>query len=210
MEFVWVVPRNLLFRQAGVHGFLPFSGQPSRERLLASCREEGFFIERRYAETNPEYKQVIPYVACTRGSEILCLQRLATQGEKRLHGRMSIGVGGHINPIDTETGGDLLQAACLRELHEELRIEGSPQPEPIGVLNDDTTEVGAVHFGLVWQLPCETLQVTVRETDAMEGTFRQRDELVELSSHPETPFESWSQLLLEGWPGTTAELLSSH
>jgi len=104
MEFVWVVPRKHLFPEATPHGLLALEPQELEHRFLVPAREHGFFIERRYAESHPEYKQPIPYVAVCRGDEVLCLTRLSTQGEKRLPGKRSIGVGGHINPCDLLEG----------------------------------------------------------------------------------------------------------
>ena len=119
MEFVWVVPRSALFPEATPNGFLALEADQLESRLLGPARDEGFFIERRYAETHPEFKQPIPYVAICQEDKVLCLTRLSTQGEKRLHGKKSIGVGGHINPCD-QSDGDIFANACHRELHEEL------------------------------------------------------------------------------------------
>ncbi len=200
MEFVWVVPRGKILPSAGLHGFLPLEPGELEAHYLAPARTEGFFVERRYAEVHPEFKQTIPYVVVTQGSRVLCLTRLDTQGERRLHGRRSIGVGGHVNPCDTEgPAPDLLQNACLRELHEELLLPGDLDPgqlQPLGLLNDDTTEVGAVHLGLVFRLDATRLTVAIRETEAMTGRLEELDTLLALAEGPEPPFETWSTLLL--------------
>jgi predicted NUDIX family phosphoesterase len=196
MEFVWVVPRQHLFPEATPHGLLALEPQELECRFLAPAREHGFFIERRYAESHPEYKQPIPYVAVCRGDAVLCLTRLSSQGEKRLHGKRSIGVGGHINPCDLAEG-DLFANACSRELHEELVLPEMPlQLTPVGLLNDDTTAVGAVHVGLVYRLDASDIQVAIRETSAMAGDFESLAGLRGLAAAPESPFETWSNLLL--------------
>jgi len=196
MEFVWVVPRQILFPEATPHGLIALEPQELEERYLAPAREHGFFIERRYAESHPEFKQPIPYVAVRREDSVLCLTRLSTQGEKRLHGKKSIGVGGHINPCDLDHG-ELFASACSRELHEELVLPEIELPlTPVGLLNDDTTAVGAVHVGLVYRLDASDLEVSIRETSAMAGDYESLASLHALATTPESPFETWSNLLL--------------
>jgi predicted NUDIX family phosphoesterase len=204
MEFVWVVPRRALFPSATPHGLLPLAPEALEEQYLAPAREQGFFVERRYAEEHPEYKQPIPYVAVCHGDEVLCLTRLATQGESRLHGKRSIGVGGHINPCDlpaSPEAPDLFRQACLRELHEELVLpdEAGDLLEPVGLLNDDTTAVGAVHVGLVYRLEASSFaksSLSIRESSAMSGDFTPLAELEQLARDASSPFETWSTLLL--------------
>ncbi len=221
MEFVWVVPRSKLFPCATVHGFLPLAAARMQSEFLDVALEHGFFIERRYAETHPEYKQPIPYVAVTceafgspERPSVFTMTRLAG-GERRLHGKKSIGVGGHVNPCDAPAaaaGGspaadpagaaDLFHRACMRELREELVLDESELQwdlEPLGLLNDDTTEVGAVHLGLVYQLrlPAERAgQLRIRESDGMSGAFEDYRGLLSLAEEEEPPFETWSTLLL--------------
>lgn len=196
MEFVWVVPRRVLFPDCTPHGLLALGAGELEARFLGPAREEGYFAERRWAETHSEVQQPIPYVAVVRGEEVLTLTRLKAQGEKRLHGKRSIGVGGHINPCDQD-GADLFASACLRELHEELVLPKTElRVRPLGLLNDDTTPVGAVHVGLVYALDATDLEVSVRETSAMEGGFKPLAELEAEAAEPEPAFETWSTLLL--------------
>jgi len=150
---------------------------------------------------NCAWKQPIPYVAVTCEDTVFTMTRL-TGGEARLHGKRSIGVGGHINPCDIESDGvdGLLAAACERELEEELILPAGPhQLEPLGLLNDDTTEVGAVHVGVVYRLvltPAQASELRIRETDSLAGEFLPYSELVSLAEQDDAPFESWSTLLL--------------
>lgn len=199
MEFVWVVPRAVLFPTATPHGLQALPPEALERTVLDPCREHGFFVERRWAESHPECKQPIPYVAVLRGEQALCLTRLSTQGERRLHGKRSIGVGGHVNPCDAEGGTAALFArACERELREELALpaDAALRLRPIGLLNDDTTAVGAVHVGLVYALDAAELSVAIRETSAMTGGFEPLAALRRLAEDPASPFESWSALLL--------------
>jgi len=130
----------------------------------------------------------------------LCLTRLSTQTERRLHGLASIGVGGHVNPKD-QPGNSfpcLIKNACVRELNEELVLPDLPLPlEPLGVLNDDSTAVGSVHLGIVYRLDSTGLEPTVRETSAMAGSFEPLARLVAASRDGSRSFETWSTLLLQ-------------
>ncbi len=194
MEFVLVVPRARLFDDRYPHGFEPFSGA-ERERVLARIREHGFFVERRHAERDPSLKQVIPYALFEREGEVFLMRRLGKGGEARLHGKLSVGVGGHINPVDGAA--DPLEAGLRREVEEEVEVEGAWEATPAGVLNDDSTAVGAVHFGLVYRVRAPGV-VRVREKDALEGSFTPREEVLRLLREERPRFETWSALLLEG------------
>ena len=100
MEFVFVVPRTAIFPEFAPHGLSAFGEEFSHESFQRCVEEEGFFVEREYAERTPTLKQIIPYTLVTRGEEILLLQRTKGGGEARLHNKLSIGVGGHVNPVD--------------------------------------------------------------------------------------------------------------
>ncbi|HVE71974.1 MAG TPA: NUDIX domain-containing protein [Thermoanaerobaculia bacterium] len=146
-----------------------------------------FFIDRPTAEISPQYKQIIPYVVIRHAEQYFLLQRTQKQTEARLHDKLSIGVGGHINP-DTP---DLLDG-LHKELEEEVHVAGDYDLTFTGILNDDTTEVGTVHLGAVFLLEAHDANVTVRETDKMTGRWAPRAELEERRASLET----WSQIVL--------------
>lgn len=215
MEFVYVVERARLFDLSFPHGFVAAAGsaevrQAAADRI-ARMRTHGFFVERRAAEQNSAWKQVIPYVVVKRGDALLLLERKKKQGEARLHGKLSIGVGGHINPIDgaADAGGkagggardalhrDVLLAGLERELEEELDVQGRLEVKAAGFLNDDSTDVGAVHYGLVAVADARDAQVAIRETEMMEGRFVPRAALQELHRTARERFETWSSLLID-------------
>lgn len=204
MEFVFVVPREGLFPKSYPHG-LVFFGPEFPEPEFQTCVERlGFFVERDYAERTPSLKQVIPYSIVVRNGEILCLRRTKRGGEVRLHDKLSIGVGGHVNPVDLPAGArrgfgsgprDPLAAATHREVaEEELRIAGPYRVRRVGLLNDDSNPVGAVHVGLVQVIAVDG-PVEVREVDQLEGSFATRDELRAMLGAGAN-FESWSSLLV--------------
>jgi predicted NUDIX family phosphoesterase len=213
MEFVYVVPRGELFPDCYPQGLLAFGAGAAqvssadaqastavltREPFERAVAEHGFFVERAHAERTPALKQPIPYAVVTVGERVLLLRRLRTGGESRLFDMLSIGVGGHVEPHDLTTGSadrsDLLLAAARRELEEELDVDGPISIEPVGILNDDSNPVGAVHVGFVLRIRVEG-SVRVRERDQLEGRLATPAELRELLDGGAN-FETWSALLV--------------
>lgn len=203
MEFVYVVPRRDLFPECTPHGFLPFGrGRACEDELVGRIRRHGFFVERERAERNPSWKQVIPYCVVVRDEEVLLLKRLAAGGEERLYDKLSIGVGGHVNPVDAEGAGtgpdrDPIPNALARELREELALEGAYEACAAGLLNDDTNAVGAVHVGLV-QIVTVRGDVRIREKEVLEGELVPPARLRALLDGGAN-FETWSSLLVESF-----------
>lgn len=217
MTAVFVVERSGFFGGDWPQGFLalePAAGAAFLER----ARAHGRYEPRERAEQTPAWKQWIPYcvLRCGAGGSgaeptgVFRVQRTSGQSEARLHGLWSIGLGGHIEPVDEPSPGReddpkmFFQNALWRELHEELALPpGAAEADPrfVGILNDDATPVGAVHAGLVYVLdlpgaPADVAKsVGVRETSKMRGGF---GSLVELAILWQTPsrFESWSQFLI--------------
>jgi predicted NUDIX family phosphoesterase len=130
----------------------------SLDVFIETCSVSGFeFLNRKMAESNPEYKQIIPYIVLqTRDMKKTALYN--RQGsEKRLHDLWSVGIGGHINPIDSEEENasfrKILMAGMERELNEELDKRFSDDlPDFMGVISEDITDVGKVHLGAVFRI----------------------------------------------------------
>ena len=197
MEFVYVVPREALFPDCYPQGLVPFGGgdgETDRAAFLERIEANGFFVERAYAERTPTLKQVIPYTVVVSGDGgVFLTKRLPQGGESRLVGKLSIGIGGHINPVDH---GDIIAEGTARELEEELELGGDGRLEPVGIINDDSNPVGAVHVGLVQVLFLPTNDARVREEDVLEGHFVEQGELVRLLED-QAPYETWSRMLVE-------------
>lgn len=200
MEFVYVVRRRELFERAFPHG-LDVRDADATAAVLARIRSRGFFVERRHAETDASLKQIIPYCVVARGSEVFLTRRTNKGGDARLFGKRSIGVGGHINPADSYVGdgADVLELGLRREIEEELSIVGPWTARAAGFLNDDSTDVGSVHFGLV-HVVTVTGEVRVRETDTLSGGFVAAEELRRLCRDERETFETWSALLVDRLP----------
>jgi len=197
MEFVYVVKRPELFPLGFPHGFAVREAE-EMAAFVRRAESRGFFVERRHAEQDASLKQIIPYCVLTRGSDVFVMRRLNAGGEARLHGKRSIGVGGHVNPVDdTSTGSaGIIEPGMRRELSEEVEIEGAFTARPVGLLNDDSTDVGSVHFGLVYAAQVSAA-VRVIETDMLEGSFVPIPELVRLCEQERDTFETWSALIID-------------
>lgn len=162
-----------------------------REGIFAEFVAHHEFLPRPVAEESPEYKQLIPYVVLCRGEQVFVTRRLNKGGEKRLHGLLSIGIGGHINPVDGE-GEDVLMRALHREIDEEVEINRHSELIPRGFINDDSNAVGSVHLGACFTMEVSG-EVKVRETEKLEGLWMTVSELIARKDSMET----WSQIALE-------------
>lgn len=194
MEFVFVAPREVLFPACTPQGFQRFRSAEESAEFRTRLDLHGFFVERERAERTPAWKQVIPYCVVTSGERILLMKRRSKGGEARLHDKLSIGVGGHINPVDREAGSDLVLAAARREIAEELEVRGEYELRLLGYLNDDSNPVGAVHVGLVFAAITTGL-VHIREEDVLEGQLVLSEELRANRSRGAN-LETWSSILI--------------
>jgi predicted NUDIX family phosphoesterase len=154
---------------------------------------------RSVAETNPDFKQLIPYVIMSCDGKVLSYVRGQRAGETRLIGRRSIGIGGHINPTDEmplfdSDFHDPYLAAVEREVAEEVAIEGKHHDRVVALLNDDSTEVGKVHLGIVHHWRLNSPNVNKREQMITQMTFMTPAELHDVRDSLET----WSQYCLDG------------
>lgn len=187
MEQVLVVERKKIEQFiSGRNGLI----REKTGELFSVIMAEHEFMPRPEAEERPDYKQIIPYVILRRGDEVFVTRRLNKGGEARLHGKISIGIGGHINPIDES--GDLLMRGLWREIHEEVSLYEHGELTPCGFINDDSNAVGSVHLGACFTLPVWG-EVSVRETEKLEGLWMTPDELRENYDSMET----WTQIALE-------------
>jgi predicted NUDIX family phosphoesterase len=192
-ENVLVFPRSL-FERLGV--FQGFSTDVDHYLPTILDKKNNSFQPRAKAETDPNFKQIIPYVVVTDGKSILHYVRGKKAGEQRLVAKGSIGIGGHINDEDHSLFAVGLQAfkeAVKREVCEELAIQDEFDAKPVGLINDDSTEVGRVHFGIVHVLFRTPEKVRKNEQVITQVEFIP----VEKLKARREQMESWSQLCLD-------------
>ena len=149
------------------------------------------FRPRSECETDPTWLQLIPYVVLRYNNRLFHYTRGSKGGEKRLHALKSIGIGGHINPVDTEAA-DPYCAGMARELAEEIHIGCVYSESVLGLVYDPSTTVGSVHLGVVHVLALDNDDVKPREVSIVECGFAGIADL----RRDEAQFETWSQLVL--------------
>jgi len=183
-EQVLVIPRAAIMADPGWLG-LREAGMADFEALVA---REGRFETRAEMERDRRFKQVIPYLVLRDGLRYFLMRRTRAGVDERLHDRWSIGVGGHLNPGDGDLGGGL-----RREWAEEVEADFTPEFRLVGLLNDDTTDVGSVHVGAVFVAEAAGRPVGIRETEKLSGAFADPEAVAAVSGDLET----WSRLVFE-------------
>lgn len=189
-----LVVRRELFDQLGNFQGLCFEPQRYLDVLLA--RGKNHFLSRASAETDPTHKQIIPYALLACGDRVLHYVRGKKAGEQRLVAKGSIGIGGHMNDADESLfAWDELayRAGVEREVSEEVQIETPFEDRIVALLNDDTTEVGRVHLGVVHVFRLAEPKVQKREAMITNLAFLNKDELLARRENLET----WSQICVD-------------
>jgi len=151
----------------------------------------GKFIPRYDAELNFENRQIIPYCLIKCVDNYFITRRL--EGDVRLTGKYSLGVGGHLERLDSENG-DYIKSGMMRELDEEISIKSSIKSiDLIGMICSNNTEVDSVHLGLVYVVEVSGLDVSVKETETLVGDWIYKKDLLDF----EGELESWSKIAVE-------------
>jgi predicted NUDIX family phosphoesterase len=193
MEHVLVITRTLLDQLGSFQGFQS-EVKPYLDAMLAPGAN--FFMERPAAELDPTHKQLIPYSIFHHNGGYLCYTRGGKSGEKRLVAKRSVGIGGHINPVDQSHDGlgeSMYFNSIEREMSEELVIGGTHTQEVIGLINDDSSEVGSVHLGVVHRFELSSSEVRSNEDAIQDLRFYTLDELLTMRDELET----WSQIIVD-------------
>ena len=189
-----LVVRRSLFDELGSFQGLNF--EPAEYLAALLSRGNNFFLPRAQAENDPGYKQIIPYALIVHGETVLHYVRGKKAGEQRLVAKGSIGIGGHMNDSDESLFAwdeNAYRAGVKREVNEEIVIETSFDDRIVALLNDDTTEVGRVHLGIVHVFRLAEPKVQKREAMITNLGFLTRDELLAQRENLET----WSQLCVD-------------
>jgi len=192
-ENVLVIRRNL-FEQLGSFQGLNF--EPENYLNLLLSRGNNFFFPRAQAENDPAYKQIIPYVLLAFQDRVLHYVRGKKAGEQRLVAKGSIGIGGHMNESDESLFAwdeQAYRAGVEREVNEEIKIDTQFEDRIVALLNDDTTEVGRVHLGIVHVFRLAQQKVEKREAMITNLAFLTKAELL----NRRESLETWSQICVD-------------
>ena len=193
VENVLVIKRSLFDELGSFHG-LNFEPEKYLKAILS--RGSNFFVARSEAEINPAYKQIIPYALIVFQNTVLHYVRGKKAGEQRLIAKGSIGVGGHMNETDESLFAmdeQAYRAGVEREVNEEIEIGTPFEDQVVALLNDDSTEVGRVHLGVVHIFKLKEPKVQKREAVITGLTFLTKEELTTRRESLET----WSQICVD-------------
>lgn len=187
-EEVLCVKRDEIFPDGAWHGFVT----DNLERYQSVIRERYVFKPRAEVEDDPSFQQIIPYVVFRHGDRYFLTHRLRASSEKRLRKLYSLGVGGHINRGDLDSG-DPIQDGLRREWTEEVVYDGHFDAALLGLLNDESAPVSKVHLGVVFLVDGDTPNITIRETKKLGGELLTLQEMKVLYLQ----MESWSQIVYD-------------
>jgi len=202
-ERVLVVPTRVFRRLGHFQGF-----SPDVDKYLAELLDprNTVYRPRHEVEEDPSFKQLIPYVIFRHvdaaGRQLVFqYTRGKGQGEGRLHSKRSVGIGGHISADDAAAGTAAYEEGMRRELAEEVILDTPAREQLVGLINDDETEVGRVHLGIVHLFDVERPAVRPRESEIVSAGFQDVQEILADASG----FETWSKICLAALFGAPAK-----
>lgn len=160
------------------------------EQIMNTITSASSFMPRSRAETNYAYKQIIPYMLFIFENKLFVMQRKSSASEQRLASKFSLGIGGHVRQEDISNHNIIDWAN--REFEEEVSYQGSKTIQVLGVLNDDSNDVGKVHLGLILLVHADSNKITIND-EHKSGILLTRRECIALAPQMET----WSQICFD-------------
>jgi predicted NUDIX family phosphoesterase len=193
-ESVFAIPTDILWK------LIPYKEKgliKGTADVLNRIVQNGLFRKRYELEEDPSFKQIIPYAIISNKDSYYVFRRITGQTEKRLHNKLHLGVGGHMNPgISKEPGEQYLLNELKREFFEEVKLLNGcliDKIEFIGFINDDTISVGRVHIGLLYLIRVSNKDVVINETDKMSAEWIDKRDLFEYYEEMET----WTKIAID-------------
>jgi len=193
-ELVFAIPTDELWKLISYKekGLIPGNSD-----ILKRIVQNVVFRKRKELEEDPSYKQIIPYAIISNSEFFYLFKRTSKQTEKRLHNKLTLGVGGHMNPRDTtEPKDQYLINELKREFFEEVKLLNGcliEDIEFIGFINDDSISVGRVHIGLLYNIHVSNKEVVINETDKMTAEWIDKPDLAEFYEGMET----WTKITFD-------------
>ena len=164
-EKVLVVPADIIFAKGKWRGLK----KNNLDYYLDLIKNNYQFKRRGDVETDPSWQQIIPYIVFSYNNTFFVYKYLGGAGEPRLHDTYQIGVAGHINQFDGDKE-TILETGMMREWNEEVDYRGNfLEKKLVGILNDESGDVEKVHLGLVYRFIGDSPDITIKETDKMQG-----------------------------------------
>lgn len=186
LEEILVVPTSKIFENGYFQGF----NNKNIEVYLEIIKQNKQFKPRYLMEEDPNYKQIIPYVVYHTPDQVFIMQRKETAGEQRLKNKYTVGIGGHIRALDTESGSIVNWAK--REFNEEILFTGDADTKIIGLVNDDSNSVGKVHMGVVISMFSQSKEIKIK-SELKSGILVDKKTIDKYVDK----MEDWSKLVIE-------------
>lgn len=190
-----LVFKNALLSELNVtEGVTKVADRPDIVEQILQEKNLGF-MERKFAEDDPNYRQVIPYCVLRKGDLVFTYQRTKKGGENRLHDKWSLGVGGHFSKEeDGLYSSEAYKSSFIRELQEEVGLVGNYESKFLGIIVSNASEVDKVHCGFVYEINLlGDAKLEFHDNALDKGEFVCYSKLRERLAN----FESWSQLVIK-------------
>jgi len=196
MKQIMVVNRETLYAEKSFDGFLAANQFDFESVILSNF----IWMNKDEAEINPSYKQPVGYSIIYNPTikQVFLYQRSKVDknyAEKRLQGKWSCGVGGHIEKVDTRNGNPIHESS-LREIQEEIQIFGKKRMQVLGYINDDSDDVGKVHFGILYLVIIDGNEVKPLDPEINEGKLVPLSTLEDKCNSTDVVVENWSKIAL--------------
>ncbi len=185
-EKVMVVSRRDMFSFGGWHGIKT----DNLNKYINLISKKHKFLERSKAENDPSWQQIIPYLIFENRDKYFVMQRHGGHTDRRLANKFSIGIGGHVNKEDVKD--NLILNWAKREFEEEVDYQGNYKAEFLGLINDDSNDVGLVHVGLVIKILGDSNDIKIRD----EHKLGVLEALPKIGKHYKS-METWSQIVYD-------------
>ena len=155
-------------------------------------------VDREICEEGSEFLQLIPYIIVfSERGRIFCYERGTAGGEDRLHAKLSIGLGGHVErmPSADESLQLVLLDEAARELHEELGVQADFGGSFSDIVYTGATgqPVDQVHLGLVVKALVREKEIKAEAGHIEGGRFLTVAELMAPEIYDR--LEPWSQAM---------------
>ena len=172
-------------------GFHPHNETNFEKLILENLKE----VKRGPAENDPTHKQPIAYTLIVNPKNKSVFLYKRDGHEKRIVGNHSIGLGGHIEPVDSIDGNPIRKSVHREVLGEEITLMGDViDTKVLGYINDDSNKVGEVHFGVLYLIETNG-EVLPKDSEIKDGKLITLEELEEISKTGN--LETWSEIALE-------------
>lgn len=193
-ELVFAIPTKILWKLLTYKetGFIKGNSD-----VLNRIVQNGLFRKRSELEEDPSFKQIIPYAIISNKDSFYLFKRISGQTEKRLHNKLHLGVGGHMNPgRPNEPNEQYIINELKRELFEEVKLFNGcliDNIDFIGFINDNSISVSRVHLGVLYDIHVSNQNIVINEHDKMKGEWIYKTDLVGYYEEMET----WTKIAID-------------